>query len=118
MDMQQQKPSTLEKLQRAIRVIEDQQDDIMNTGNISAQLWDELLHPDLLGSFHPTAVITRVFLAQMKLMKDDILRDTILEYFASGGLPKRTKTTLSKDWFEAVKKQLSILMVPRGTYAS
>ena len=109
--MQQQKPSTLEKLQRAISIIEDQQDDIMNTGNISAQLWDELLHPDLLGSFHPTAVITRAFLAQMKLMKDDILRDTILEYFASGGIPKRTKTTLSKDWFEAVKKQLSRLTV-------
>ena len=50
----------------------------------------------------------------MKLMKDNILWDTILEYLVSGSnIPKRTKTTLSKDWFKAMKKfkQLMILMV-------
>ena len=47
----------------------------------------------------------------MRLMKDDILRDTILEYFASGCIPKRTKSNLTKDWLEAVKKHLSTIMV-------
>jgi hypothetical protein len=67
MDLPQHKTSTLEKLQRTISILEDQLDKIMNNGNISPQLWDDFLHPDLLGSLHPTTVLTRAFLAQIKL---------------------------------------------------
>ena len=46
------------------------QDEIMETGSISAQLWDELFQPDVLGTLQPTAVIARATIASIRQMKD------------------------------------------------
>jgi hypothetical protein len=112
---QQGKLSSLEKLQNAIKVMEIQQEEIMATGTIVPQLWDELLHPDLLGNLCPTSVLIRAFITQIKLMNDDILKETIMEYFEHGSSPKRTKTMATKEWFDFMKKQLALMKTNMDT---
>ena len=107
MDQQQSKMSSLEKLQQAIKILEIQYEEIMATGTIVPQIWDKLLQPDLLGNLCPTTVMTRAFIAQIKQIDDEILRDTILEYLQHGTTPKRTKATAGKEWFENTKTQLA-----------
>ena len=102
------KSSTLDKLLHAINIIETNQDKIMSSGTILSPLWDEILHPDILGSLCPTAVLTRAFIAQIKVIQDEYLRDTILEYLTTNSAPKRTKAANAKEWFDNIKKQLSL----------
>ena len=107
MDQQQSKFSSLEKLQQAIKVLEIHHEEIMASGTIVPHIWDELLHPDLLGNLCPTSVLTRAFIAQIRQINDEIFKDTILEYFENGTSPKRTKTMAAKEWFDSTKKQLA-----------
>ena len=101
------KSSTLDKLLQAINIIETNQDEIMSSGTILSPLWDEILHPDILGSLCPTPVLTRAFIAQIKLIQDEYLRDTVLEYLTTNSAPKRTKATNAKEWFDNIKRQMN-----------
>ena len=105
MEQPQQKSSTLDKLILAVTTITEHQEEIMNSGTIPPQIWDEILHLDVLGLLCPTTVLAQAFLTQLKLMQDELLRDTIWEYITSSSAPKRTKATNAKEWFEALKKQ-------------
>ena len=40
-----------------MEILQGNQDEIMETGSISAQLWDELFQPVVLGTLQPTGVI-------------------------------------------------------------
>ena len=65
MEQPQQKSSTLDKLILAVTTITEHQEEIMNSGTIPPQIWDENLHPDVLGRLCPTTVLARAFLTQL-----------------------------------------------------
>ena len=102
---EQQKRTSIERLVLAINILTDQQDSIMMNGNITPQLWDEILHPDVLGSLCPTMVIAKALIAQIRLIEDQLLSETILFYFSSGTTPRKTKALNAKEWFDVLKQQ-------------
>ena len=82
----------------------------METGSISAQLWDELFQPDVLGTLQPTAVIARATIASIRQMKDALVAETIVEFFKTLSPPKKTKVSKSKEWFDLLKKECKKLI--------
>ena len=108
------KSSTLDKLLQAINIIETNQDEIMSSGTILSPLWDEILHPDILGSLCPMPVLTQAFIAQIKLIQDEYLRDTVLEYLTTNSAPKRTKATNAKEWFDNIKRQIRSFLLEQN----
>ena len=79
-------------------------DDILRTGTIMLQLWDEILHPDVLLAMHPTRTLAKALSAAIRGMKDQILIGTIFEYFKTHNAPKKVKAPNSKDWFDELKQ--------------
>ena len=51
------KASASDRIQQFMEILQGNQDEIMETGSISAQLWDELFQPVVLGTLQPTGVI-------------------------------------------------------------
>ena len=81
METTPKKASASDRIQQFMEVLQANQDEIMETGSISAQLWDELFQPDVLGTLQPTAVIARATIASIRQMKDALVAETILEFF-------------------------------------
>ena len=68
METTPKKASASDRIQQFMEVLQANQDEIMETGSISAQLWDELFQPDVLGTLQPTAVIARATIASIRQM--------------------------------------------------
>ena len=81
METTPKKASASDRIQQFMEVLQANQDEIMETGSISAQLWDELFQPDVLGTLQPTAVIARATIASIRQMKDALVAETIVEFF-------------------------------------
>ena len=83
METTPKKASASDRIQQFMEILQANQDEIMETGSISAQLWDELFQPDVLGTLQPTAVIARATIASIRQMKDALMAETIVEFFKS-----------------------------------
>ena len=86
------KMSPSDRIQIFMHILINYQDDLMSTGAISTNVWDELFQTDSLGNLHPTVVIARALVAQIVQMKDTLVSQTGLEIFKMGNVPKKTKT--------------------------
>ena len=75
METTPKKASASDRIQQFMEVLQTNQDEIMETGSISAQLWDELFQPDVLGTLQPTAVITLATIASVRQMKDALVAE-------------------------------------------
>ena len=91
METTPKKASASDRIQQFMEVLQANQDEIMETGSISAQLWDELFQPDVLGTLQPTAVIARATIASIRQMKDALVAETIVEFFKILSPRKRQK---------------------------
>ena len=69
--------------------LQGNQDDIMETGSISAQLWDELFQPVVLGTLQPTAIIVSATIASIRHLKDALVAETIVELLKTLSPPKK-----------------------------
>ena len=99
------KMSPSDRIQIFMDILINYQDDLMSTGAISTNVWDELFQTDSLGNLHPTVVIARALVAQIVQMKDTLVSQTVLEIFKTGNAPKKTKTGNTKEWFDLIKKE-------------
>ena len=103
------KMSPSDRIQIFMDILINYQDDLMSTGAISTNVWDELFQTDSLGNLHPTVVIARALVAQIVQMKDTLVSQTVLEIFKTGNAPKKTKTGNTKEWFDLIKKECNKL---------
>ena len=60
----------------------------MMNGAIQPQLWDDIMQPELLGSHFPTTILAKALVAQFRLLKDQPLAETLLNYFRINSAPK------------------------------
>ena len=61
----------------------DQQNSVIMNGAIQPQLWDAIMQPEVLESLFPTTVLAKALMAQFRLLKDQQLYETFLNYFCT-----------------------------------
>ena len=91
------KMSPSDRIRVFMDILINYQDDLMSTGAISTNVWDELFQPDSLGNLDPKVVIARALVAQIVQMKDTLVSRTVHEIFKMGNAPKRQKLAILKN---------------------
>ena len=90
------KMSPSDRIQIFMDILINYQDDLMSTGAISTNVWDELFQTDSLGNFHPTVVIARALVAQIVQMMETLVSQQYLKSSKRATLLKRQKLATLK----------------------
>ena len=107
METTPKKASASDRIQQFMEILLAYQDEIMETGSILAQLWDELFQLDVLGILQPAAVIARATTTSIRQMNDALMAETIVEFFKTLSPPKKTEVLKTKERFDLLKGTLT-----------
>ena len=100
--------STTERIKAAVQLIYEHETIVMRNAALTQELWEQIMAEDMLGEIYPTKIVVRALLTEMQQKQNDVLTETVLEYFGTGQQPKRTKEPNSKEWFNLLREESNV----------
>ena len=97
-----------ERITAAVQLIYEHETIVMRNAALTQELWEQIMAEDMLGEIYPTKIVVRALLTEMQQKQNDVLTETVLEYFGTGQQPKRTKEPNSKEWFNLLREESNV----------
>jgi hypothetical protein len=100
-----EKLTTADRIEAIAQLFYQNEASIMGNAALTQELWERMMKEDMLGELYPTKIVVRALLTNLLQKQNDILNETIMEFFSTGQPPKRTKEPHSKEWFNLLREE-------------
>jgi len=112
MDNESEQMTTTEKIEAVVNLWIQTESTIMGHAALTQEIWEETMTKGMLGELYPTKIVVRALLTEFQRRNNQILYETVLEYFSTGQVPKRTKEPGSKDWYNLLREESALRSQP------
>ena len=100
-----EKLTTADRIEAIAQLFYQNEASIMGNAALTQELWERMMKEDMLGELYPTKIVVRALLTNLLQKQNDILNETIMEFFSTGQPPKRMKEPHSKEWFNLLREE-------------
>jgi len=111
MDNESEQMTTTEKIEAVVNLWIQNESTIMGHAALTQEIWEETMTKGMLGELYPTKIV-RALLTEFQRRNNQSLYETVLEYFSTGQVPKRTKEPGSKDWYNLLREESALRSQP------